>query len=58
VVLFVKDGLLNLLELVDIAGTGKLSEFPAPQDLAPPDALGPTAARTWGQSDRDEPASE
>ena len=56
VILFVKDRLLNLLELVDNAGKGMLAELPAPQDLGPPDALGPTAARAWWQ--RNPPDSE
>ena len=47
VVLDVKDGWLSLLELVDNAGKGMLRELPGPQDLAAPDALGPTAARGW-----------
>jgi hypothetical protein len=38
---------VNLLELVDNAGKGMLTELPARADLSPPDALGPTAARSW-----------
>jgi hypothetical protein len=53
VLLFVRDGLLDMIELVDNAGEGMLSELPAPSELADPTALGPTAARSWGrQEDR------
>ncbi len=47
VLLFVRDGLLDLLELVDNAGSGMRKELPAPSELAEPTALGPTAARSW-----------
>jgi hypothetical protein len=47
VVLFVQDGLVTLMELVDNSGKGTLTELPAAADLRPADALGPTAARSW-----------
>ncbi len=58
VLLFVRDGLLNIIELVDNAGEGTLSELPAPSELVGPTALGPTAARAWGRQEDDPPGGE
>ena len=47
VVLRVRDGLLQMIELVDNAGRGQRQELPAPEDLAEPIALGLSAAKSW-----------
>jgi cold shock protein len=45
VLLFVRDGMLDIIELVDNTGGGMPNELPAPSELADPMPLGPTAWR-------------
>jgi hypothetical protein len=50
VLLFVRHGQLEVIELVDNTGHGMRAELPLPQELGEPTALGPTAAREWGRA--------